>query len=211
MEKRWYILDCFGTLVEPVTNEWAKLLLKQFADKAERKKLMNILMTTDKSIKEILDTCDGDHITPETKEAIIQLFQNDPTLLYKDAEQFLDNCLIYNIPFVLWSNLSYDYTSQIDALIKKPYRKRDPNILLSEVFYSCETGYKKPQLEWYKLPIQRLQDQWIERESIIMIWDSLKNDYLTPLSLWIQAILLDRKGLNTDPTVKTIRSFDELW
>ncbi len=205
MEK-WYIFDCFGTLVKPVHNEWAKLLLKQFSDKEERKKLLNMLMITDKSIEEILDSYDN--IPLKTKNNIIQFFKNDTTELLEDAQRILYECYTFNTPFVLFSNLSFDFKKPIDTLIKKPYG--DKYWDLFEIFYSCEMWERKPQLEWYELPIQRLQDKWIDRKNITMIWDNLKNDYITPLSLGIQAILLDRNGTNTDPTIKKIKSFDEL-
>jgi FMN phosphatase YigB (HAD superfamily) len=203
---KWIIFNCYGTLVHPIQNTGAKILLEQFRNQEQKNKIKNTLLTQDQPIENILET---HAITDENiREQIIQWFRTDTTILYDDAKKILDKCYNKDIPFVILSNISTDYIPDIERLIGVPYdQKRDE---LFTILYSCQIGYKKPELQSYQQAIEFFKNKWISKEEIIMSWDNKKYDYEEPLKLWIPSIRLDRKNNNTDPNVKTIQNFDQL-
>lgn len=203
---KWIIFNCYGTLVHPIQNTGAEILLEQFRNQEQKNKIKNTLLTQDKPIEDILETY---AITDENiRKQIIQWFRTDTTILYDDAKKILDKCYNKDIPFVILSNISTDYIPDIERLIGVPYtQKRDE---LFTILYSCQIGYKKPELQSYQQAVEFFENRWIQKEEIIMSWDNKKYDYEEPLKLWIPSIRLDRKNSNTDPDIQTIQSFDQL-
>ena len=200
------IFNCYGTLVHPIENTGATILLEQFENQEQKNKIKNTLLTEHQPIEDILETYAIND--EDIRQQIIQWFKTDTTTLYDDAKIILDKCYSKDIPFVILSNISTDYIPDIEHLIGLPYtQKRDD---LFTILYSCQIKYKKPEPQAYQQAIEFFKNKWIPKEEIIMSWDNKKYDYEEPLKLWIPSIRLDRKGLNTDPNIKTIRSFDEL-
>lgn len=199
------IFNCYGTLVHPIKNTGATILLEK-VEQEQRETIKNILLTQDKPIEDILNIYaikDQD-----IREQIIQWFRTDTTALYDDAQRILNTCYNKNIPFVILSNISTDYIPDIERLIGLPYnQKRDE---LFTILYSCKIGYKKPELQTYRQAVEFLEKKWIQKEEIIMSWDNKKYDYAEPLKLWIPSIRLDRKNSNTDQNIRTIQNFDQL-
>jgi FMN phosphatase YigB (HAD superfamily) len=177
---KWIIFNCYGTLVHPIQNTGAKILLEQFRNQEQKNKIKNTLLTQDQPIENILET---HAITNENiREQIIQWFRTDTTALYDDAQRILNTCYNKNIPFVILSNISTDYIPDIERLIGLPYnQKRDE---LFTILYSCKIGYKKPELQTYRQAVEFLEKKWIQKEEIIMSWDNKKYDYAEPLKLW---------------------------
>ena len=204
----WYIFDCYGTLVYPISNQGAKEFLQTItADhRAER---IHHLMTTPISIQEHLSSDSFRHIDISTKSHIIKILQEDTTILYDDAQRKLEHSISQNTPFCILSNLSADYKQNIEELIIEPYRQYHDRLF--KVLFSCDIGYKKPEPASYELAINFLQNKGIKKENITMIGDNPKYDYLTPLSLWLQAKRIQRNNKQTDINPQdTIHSFDEL-
>ena len=199
------IFNCYGTLVHPIKNIGATILLEK-VEQEQRETIKNILLTQDQPIEDILNTYAIND--QDIREQIIQWFRTDTTALYDDAQRILNTCYNKNIPFVILSNISTDYIPDIERLIGLPYnQKRDE---LFTILYSCKIGYKKPEPQAYQQAVEFLQKKWIQKEEIIMSWDNKKYDYEEPLKLWIPSIRLDRKNSNTDPNIQTIQNFDQL-
>lgn len=204
----WYIFDCYGTLVHPISNTWAKEFLQNIKLE-ERTERIHRLMTTPSSIQDHLSSDSFRHIDTTTKSHIINSLQEDMTTLYDDAQRILEHCISQSIPFCILSNLSADYKENIEELIINPYKQHHDKLF--NVLFSCDIGYKKPEPASYKLAINFLQSKGIHKDNITMIWDNTKYDYLSPLSLWLQAKRIQRNNKQTDINPQdTIHSFDEL-
>ena len=204
----WYIFDCYGTLVHPISNSWAKEFLQTIKPE-ERTERIHRIMTTPTSIQDHLTSDSFRHIDNITKSQIIDFLQADTTTLYNDAQRILEHCIGQNIPFCILSNLSADYKQNIEELIIEPYIHYHD--ILFKVLFSCDIGYKKPEPASYELAINFLQSKGIHKDKMAMIWDNPKYDYLTPLSLWLQAKRIQRNKKQTDINPQDIiHSFDEL-
>lgn len=200
--KKWYIFDCYGTLVKPIHNTWAKLLLSLTQNK---KYLKDILFTQNVPIRQVLENYTT--IDSKDKLKIIEWFTKDTTRLYDDAKRIIDKCYYNNIPFVILTNISHDYMMDIENIIGKVYKdKRDE---LFTILYSCEIGYKKPQPESYTTAIDFLLQQWITKDNITMIGDNKLYDCIEPRKYWINTKHINRtKNIPCDDN--QIQSFDEL-
>ena len=200
--KKWYIFDCYGTLVEPIHNTWARLLLSLTQNK---KDLKDVLFTQNIPIRQVLENYTT--IDSKDKLKIIKWFTQDTTRIYDDAKRILDTCYHNNIPFVILTNISHDYMIDIENIIGKVYKdKRDE---LFTILYSCEIGYKKPQPESYITAINFLLQQWITKDNITMIGDNKLYDYIEPRKYWINTKHINRnKHIPCDDN--QIQSFDEL-
>lgn len=202
--KQWYIFDCYGTLVEPISNLWAKAFLEYIDDK---KKRIHHLMTTPISIEKHLKSETFSYIYENCRQEIIKLLQDDMTTLYPDAKDIIEHCISQDIPFSILSNLSADYKDNIDNLIIHPHKEYHDDLF--KVFYSCDIWYQKPQIQAYEIAINFLKNQGVDH--ITMIGDNPKYDYLTPKELWIDAKWINRNNkshnFNKD---EVISSFDEL-
>lgn len=204
----WYIFDCYGTLVKPISNQGGKEFLELIKSE-ERAERIHRLMTTPISIQDHFKSDRFASVDEITKSQIIQSLQSDTTTLYDDAQRILNHCISQNIPFCILSNLSADYKNNIEQLIIEPYRQHHDKLF--KVLFSCDIGYKKPELESYKLCEKYLWDRGVEKENITMIGDNPKYDYLTPKSLWLQAKRIQRnnKPISINPD-DIIHNFDEL-
>lgn len=200
--KKWYIFDCYGTLVEPIHNTWANLLLSLIQNK---KYLKDVLLTQNIPIRQVLENYTT--IDSKNKLKIIEWFTQDTTRIYDDAKKLLDKCYHNNIPFVILTNISYDYMMDIENIIGTVYKnKRDE---LFTILYSCEIGYKKPEPEAYHTAINFLLQQWITKDNITMIWDNKLYDDIEPRKYWINTKHINRTE-NIPWDENQIQSFEEL-
>lgn len=205
--KHWYIFDCYGTLVHSISNAWAKEFLKYVENTKER---IHRLITTPTSIQEHLHSDTFAYIDKNVKWQIIQLLQEDTTILYDDAHRIIEHCIGQDIPFCGLSNLSADYKKNIEELIITPYQNYHDKLF--KVFFSCDIGSKKPEKEAYDLAINFLQENGVRKEHITMIGDNRKYDFLRPRELGLDGKWIQRNSLAHDiKDSDTIYSFDDLW
>ena len=72
---------------------------------------------------------------------------------------------------------------------------------------SSEAGYAKPDLEIYRLALKRNS---LSPSECIFIGDNYLNDYITPISIGMNALLLNRENENEKYAVKRINSLSDL-
>ena len=72
------------------------------------------------------------------------------------------------------------------------------------VYFSCEVGLTKEE-GLYQVAFKDLR---VKPQEVVVVGDSLEEDYYLPLRLKSQAILIDRN--NKYPSQKSIKSLDEL-
>lgn len=88
----------------------------------------------------------------------------------------------------------------------------DPNGVLhrnvSDIFYSFEIGYAKPEKEFFDYVSSFLH---VKGQEILHVGDSLKADYYGAINAGWKAVLLDRNGKNNDPSVECIETLFDLF
>jgi len=111
---------------------------------------------------------------------------------YEIMEEVKSTHLFDDTEFVL-SQLSKKYELFLLSNISTPYKKcfYDLNLdkWISDPFFSCDLGYRKPEKELFNIVIEK---SGIDPKNLLMIGDSKISDYEGALNAGIPAILKDK-------------------
>lgn len=159
------IFDCFGTLLQiPENNAYPNLIKKT---KADKNLFVNDLMITmnfdwmeilknDENPNEIITEFNKDL---EYENSIITPYPQTLNILNKLRKKF---------HIVLLSNLSEGYIPSIEKNLRSH---------MDFIYYSCEIGKKKPNIDCFIHVIEDLENKIgkINRESVFLVDDKVKN------------------------------------
>jgi len=101
--------------------------------------------------------------------------------LFPEVSQTLRTLLQHGVKIAVVSNLATPYGAPCRALLPV-----EPDVLA----LSYEVGARKPEAAIYRHAWEKLG---CAPEELLMVGDSLQNDYQAPMALGIQALWLDRK------------------
>lgn len=188
-----YVFDAFWTLIKPVSK--LKNILRDEKISIS-KDLWTIIMTTPQSIIEVIEN--NLDITNRQKQILEQAISEEIEQweLYDDVLPTLDELYKQGKQIHLISNLGYEYAILVSKLLSK-------HIASDNIHLSFEKKLRKPDPKIY--------DIWIKHsQKVIMIWDSVKNDYIAPKSIGRDAIIIDRdnKIENQDRITDLSQLFD---
>lgn len=146
------------------TEKWSAIMTMDFRNLDEMKELLFPTLDIDMSswINKINEEVDSAQLYPETTEVLEKLKNKG-----------------YEMGVI--SNLATPY--------KKPYYTLGLDKYCSFRVFSCEVGYKKPEIGIYRI----VEDNFLAREKkIIMIGDNYVCDYAAPIFFGWEALLLNR-------------------
>lgn len=188
-----YVFDAFWTLIKPVNRLKDELRKEKISIS---KDLWTIIMTTPESVIAIIEqNFDiSDQQRQIFKQAIAQEIHEWE--LYDDVVPTLEELHRMQKEIHLISNLWYEYASLVYKLLSK-YINTD------NIHLSCYDGLRKPNPSIYNI--------WnTNNKQIMMIWDSIKNDYDAPKLLWRDAKIIDRNNKIAHPN-KISSLFELRW
>ncbi|QQG42105.1 MAG: HAD family hydrolase [Candidatus Woesebacteria bacterium] len=205
MEYKYIIFDCFGTLVsDDEINIKGKLLREKLS---ETENLVFVAHWRDwhrnsylleKFIGDIADT---------------GLFNDEKIALIKDRVTIESLSLYEEVLPTLRSLKEKGYKlailSNAPPSVKELYKnKKDLNVLIEEVFWSCDLGCGKPEKQIFKVVIDSLK---CKADEVLYVGDSYENDYLGAKNAGIDSILIDRqKRFNLKNSIEDLSELIDL-
>ena len=114
------------------------------------------------------------------------------TKCYDDAMPML-----LSIPHTINVGVITNLTSHF----KQPFYDLDLDLLVDEVIFSTDAGYRKPDPQIYKLMSEKLNIPLCE---MIMFGDTLNADVVGPKNVGMNAVLLDRTGTSSHEHITSL-------
>lgn len=172
-----YVFDAFWTLIKPV-DKLKNILREQKISIS--KNLWTIIMTTPESVVSIIEKYIPltIHQAQQCKYAIAQEIHE--WVLYDDVAEVMQILQNQWKEIHLISNLWYEYISLVNKLLSK-YISQD------KMYFSCIEWQRKPNPKFYNI----WNTIW---KSVMMIGDSICNDYDAPVKIWRNARIIDREN-----------------
>lgn len=177
------IFDLYGTLLH--TNEKRKPYLELFKQlgltKQEMSHWVDIVMTQNfNSFEELKEKIKPGSVIHTSQYDYDVKDEIQSTILFDDTISTLKR-LKPKYKLFLLSNIATPYTEcfynlGLDEYIEKP-------------FFSCDIGYRKPQIEAYQTVINY---SGLKPKELLMIGDSQRSDYEGAMNAGIPALLKDR-------------------
>lgn len=177
------IFDCFGTLME--------IRDKHMPYKYLREELYKNNIAVDNFAQLVMEEkCDIEDI-----ESLVNFkFNNEQKIKFKqmlekelrsihifdDVNQYLKNLQSQNIKTILCSNLAYPYGKSAKTL----------TLPLDKYVLSYEVGHIKPHKEIFEIC---LNQYGLNKDEVIYVGDSVKDDYNGATNFGIKAFLIKRK------------------
>lgn len=175
------IFDVYGTLIKPNHNY---NLLKDIFNNNDcsitLQQLKNILLTTNKSIGEILPLYFTD-IELSLIDYVVEDINNrhQSLTIYDDVDYTLTTLIKNGYNIHLCSNVGYDFVGPIHRLIDTQYG-------IIHKFYSCELGFAKPSSNMFNHIKQTID------RPCIMVGDTFTHDVIAPPLYGIQSFWISR-------------------
>ena|SRR3989338_4727171 len=192
------IFDLYGTLIyNKDTNPYLRLFLELGLSPEEMRQARKIALTEDFSDLSGL----ANRIKPGAtinlrsyEEEVAEGVASAAT--FPETKKVLEELQERGLKVGLISNLASPY--------KKPFFNLGLDRYFEKVLFSCEAGWSKPNVKIYERMMQELN---ITPAQALMIGDKLHCDVTPPLSLGMNALLIDRNN----KTKPAIRSLDEIF
>lgn len=116
-------------------------------------------------------------------------------VLYPETLEVLTELVRRRVKIGLVSNLATPY--------KEPFFRLGLSEFMPLPTFSCDEGFIKPEEQIYRIALGRVNAQ---PQNVLMIGDKFENDVRGPLSVGMNALLLDRSGLsNYFARIKTLK------
>jgi HAD superfamily hydrolase (TIGR01662 family) len=103
------------------------------------------------------------------------------------------------------SGLKLGLVSNISSLFEAPFFNFGLDSMVDDYILSCRVGYKKPEVEIYQMMLAKFN---LSPQEVLMVGDSLQNDYHGANNAGMDALLLDRE--NKSDLDERITSLSEL-
>lgn len=111
---------------------------------------------------------------------------------------------VFDDTYFVLEQLSKNYKLFLLSNIATPYKECVKNLNLdkyfTKIYFSCDIGYRKPQPEAFNLIIK---ESGLKPSQLLMIGDSLENDFNGAQNCGIQAILKNRPLIEILPEILT--------
>lgn len=187
------VFDLFGTLVQRTDKRNCYRNLFHLLDVDPTEGAIQA-MTMDLNFREL-----AEHLHPGHGIDINELeeeLQSDLAgiKLYPDVIETLETLKMQNIQVALLSNLAQPYALPALELIGSSF---------VETVFSFKIGLLKPDPRIFIATAQKLL---LSAENIIMIGDTLKDDYLGSTAAGMHALLIDRSGIANSTQAKSIKT-----
>lgn len=182
--------DAFGTLCEirnkrhpykPIFKRWPAGVAAAY----------QAIMTRNVSPAQLARECGCSPATIQSIEENIQAEVNS-IQLYPEVLTVLDVLKTHNILWSIVSNLALPYAQPLMNLL--PYA---PDVCA----WSCALGYRKPEIGIYDFACNKLG---LSRKKVLMVGDSLENDFATPHRLGMKAAFLQRSGKHSQNSIESL-------
>jgi HAD superfamily hydrolase (TIGR01549 family) len=125
---------------------------------------------------------------------------NEEVPLFADSRAALEAMAKRGMPLVLVTNGPSDGQ-------RAKLKQLDIESFFTAILVSSEIGFAKPSAEIFQMAAESLG---VSPPELLMIGDSVRDDYHGALQAGCQAILLDRKSLVTDTSIQTMSSLVDL-
>jgi HAD superfamily hydrolase (TIGR01549 family) len=190
------IFDLYDTLIyfNVKMQSYRKLFIDLNVDgKLELEKAKNIALTEDFINLDAL----VNRLRPEAS-INIQIYENmienevKSVKLYQETLSVLKRLKDRGLKLGLISNSAFSY--------KTPFYDLGLDLYFDTTLFSFEVGMKKPNLEIYKLILQKLD---VLPDQCIMIGDKIIEDVEAPQQIGIRSLLCDRK-LNSENSIENL-------
>lgn len=177
------IFDCFGTLMEIrdkhmpykylreelyknniAVDNFAQLVMEEKCDIEEIESLVNFKFNNEQKIK--------------FKQMLEKELRS--IHIFDDVNQYLKDLQSKNIKTILCSNLAYPYGKSAKTL----------TLPLDKYILSYEVGYIKPHKEIFEIC---LNQYGLDKDEVVYVGDSVKDDYNGATNFGIKAFLIKRK------------------
>lgn len=182
-ETKAVIFDCFGTLME--------IRDKHMPYKYLREELYKNNIVVDNFAQLVMENkCDIEDIeklskfkfSNEQKIKFKQMLEKElrSVHIFDDVNQYLKDLKEKNIKTMLCSNLAFPYGKSAKSL----------TFPLDKYILSYEVGHIKPHKEIFQICLDQLS---LQKEEVVYVGDSVKDDYNGATSFGIKAFLIKRK------------------
>lgn len=187
-EKSAFIFDVYGTIAEigHPTNPYKELireLVKAGYNESYQDKKWGFL-TQNKSFETIMEECDGNNkLTKAVRSKLLGLLSEEveSIRLYDDVITTFKFLIDREIGVALCSNLAQPYAEKVKLLLADA----KPDVFVC----SFEEGIAKPHPNMF---LSACKKMGIEKENVVVVGDSQKNDIDAAESLGMKAIKIDR-------------------
>ncbi len=188
--KRAIIFDLYDTLItiKHKTVPYSFLCCKS-KNGFKPNKLINLLLTSNNvELQKLLDVEDNDMVQFST----LLKTELESVVIMKDVMKDISE-LSKKYRLFLLSNLSTPY--------KEPFLNTGLDKYFEKLFFSCDIGYKKPDLKCYEMILEQSK---LNKEEVIMIGDSFISDYKSAQDFGIDAILRNKDKTIKELTIKSL-------
>lgn len=177
------IFDCFGTLMEIREKQMPYKYLREelYKNNIVIDDFARIVMQSKCDIQEI-EKLANYKFTNEQKIRFKQMLEKElrSVHVFDDVNRYLKELGARNIKTALCSNLAEPYGKSAKTL----------TLPLNEYILSYNVGYIKPDKEIFNICLEKLK---LNKEEVIYVGDSIKDDYKGATEFGINAYLIKRK------------------
>jgi len=191
------LFDLYGTLVHLSRNRFPYMQLCRKADCRDR--LRESLIVESPTL---MDFCSHLDVKPPDDIANLQFeLEADiqSAVTFTNALSTLKELKEKQIRTAVVSNLAAPYKSVFYSL--------GLDRLVDFSVFSCEVGVTKPDPRIYEAALSLLE---VDRQSAIMIGDSMRSDVVGPSACDIKGVLIDRDRSESNPSEDVINTLDDV-
>lgn len=132
-------------------------------------------------------------------EDLFEIFRNDAWEIYPETIDVLTRLKKSGYKIIMVTNF--------DSRVYDVLKRLGIYEIADDIVISSEAGYAKPDIEIYRLALKRNN---LDPSECIFVGDNYINDYVTPISIGIDAVLLNRNNENDKYKVKHINNLNQL-
>lgn len=192
------VFDAFGTILHNIPPSFPRTLLRYF-NSQEIKALEAKAQISETSLIEFILNFSNSKISSEELDRILRA-DLAKIKYHEDFLPVLDELKVLGYKTGLISNIAPDYR---DAIIEKLNIEE----LIDVCVYSCSEGCVKPDEKIFKIAAQKLQTA---PEEIVMVGNSLLDDFKAAINANYKAILMDREGtIGIHHSIKTLNQLPQ--